>query len=60
MVLERLQWHKPLRLVRAITIPVVIYGVLRSTLHRSSLGTLFVLGRLNVALTGTQTTTGSG
>lgn len=43
MVLERLQWHKPLRLVRAITIPVVICGVLLSTLHQSSLGTLFVI-----------------
>ncbi len=43
MVLERLRWHRPLRLIRAVTVPVVICGVLLSTLHQSSLGTLFII-----------------
>ena len=43
IVLERFDLQKPLRIVRAITIPVVICGVLLSTLHQSSLGTLFVI-----------------
>lgn len=43
IVLERFNLQKPLRIVKAITIPVVICGVLLSTLHQSSLGTLFVI-----------------
>ena len=43
MVLERFNLQTPLRIVKTITIPVVILGVLLSTLHQSSLGTLFVI-----------------
>jgi Ni/Fe-hydrogenase subunit HybB-like protein len=42
-VLERFQWHKPLRIIKAITIPLVIAGVLLSTLHQSSLGSLYLI-----------------
>jgi c(7)-type cytochrome triheme protein len=43
LVLSRLGWKKPLKIVRAIYIPLVILGVLLSTLHQSSLGTLYVI-----------------
>ncbi|MBN2354477.1 polysulfide reductase NrfD, partial [candidate division KSB1 bacterium] len=40
---EKLRFEKPLRILRTITVPVVIVGVLLSTLHQSSLGTLYVI-----------------
>lgn len=43
VLFEKLGWEKPLRLVRAITIPLVIIGVLLSTLHQSSLGSLYLI-----------------
>jgi Ni/Fe-hydrogenase subunit HybB-like protein len=43
IVLERFQWHKPLRIIRGVTIPLVICGVILSTLHQSSLGTLYLI-----------------
>ena len=43
MLLERFKLHTPLKIVCAITVPVVIAGVLLSTLHQSSLGTLYVI-----------------
>jgi len=43
VVLERLRWRLPLRLLRAVMIPLVIAGVLLSTLHQSSLGSLFLI-----------------
>ena len=42
-VFERFRMQKPLKLLRAITIPLVIVGVLLSTLHQSSLGSLFLI-----------------
>jgi Ni/Fe-hydrogenase subunit HybB-like protein len=42
-VLETLGLHKPLRIVKAATIPLVIVGVMLSTLHQSSLGSLFLI-----------------
>src|SRR5271157_3898449 len=42
-VLERFRLHKPLRVVKAITIPLVITGVMLSTLHQSSLGSLYLI-----------------
>jgi len=42
-VLERFHLHKPLRVVKAATIPLVIVGVMLSTLHQSSLGSLFLI-----------------
>lgn len=43
MVFERLKWGRLLRLVRALTIPLVIIGVVLSTMHQSSLGSLFLI-----------------
>jgi len=40
---ERLNWHVPLRIIRAIQIPLVITGVVLSTLHQSSLGTMLLM-----------------
>src|SRR5208283_5328787 len=42
-VLERFHLQTPLRVVKAATIPLVIAGVLLSTLHQSSLGSLFLI-----------------
>ena len=42
-VLERFHLERPLKVVRAILIPLVICGVILSTLHQSSLGTLYLI-----------------
>ncbi|MBZ5565494.1 MAG: Ni/Fe-hydrogenase cytochrome b subunit [Acidobacteriia bacterium] len=42
-VFERFRLHGPLRLIHSVTIPLVIAGVLLSTLHQSSLGSLFLI-----------------
>src|SRR5438045_8709023 len=43
IVLERFNLQKPLKVVRAILIPLVICGGILSTLHQSSLGTLYLI-----------------
>src|SRR6201997_4899019 len=43
IVLERFNLQKPLKVVRAILIPLVICGVILSPLHQSSLGTLYLI-----------------
>ena len=43
IVLERFNMQKPLKIIRAILIPLVIFGVILSTLHQSSLGTLYLI-----------------
>jgi len=43
LVFERFGLQVPLKLVRTIYVPLVIAGVLLSTLHQSSLGTLYVI-----------------
>jgi Ni/Fe-hydrogenase subunit HybB-like protein len=43
IVLERFNLQKPLQVVRAVLIPLVIGGVILSTLHQSSLGTLYLI-----------------
>lgn len=43
LLLEKFRWHRALRFVHSITIPVVIAGVILSTLHQSSLGALFLI-----------------
>lgn len=43
IVLERFNMQKPLRIVKKILIPLVICGVILSTLHQSSLGTLYLI-----------------
>ena len=43
LVLERFRLERARRVLRGIMIPVVILGVILSTLHQSSLGTLFLI-----------------
>ncbi len=43
IVLERFHLQKPIRIIRGILIPLVIAGVLLSTLHQSSLGSLYLI-----------------
>jgi len=43
IVFERLRMEKALRIQHAIVIPLVILGVLLSTLHQSSLGSLYLI-----------------
>jgi Ni/Fe-hydrogenase subunit HybB-like protein len=43
IVLERFNLQKPLNIVRAALIPLVILGVILSTLHQSSLGTVYLI-----------------
>jgi len=43
IVLERFNLQKPLKIIRAVLIPLVIGGVILSTLHQSSLGTLYLI-----------------
>jgi len=43
VLFERFRLQRPLRILHSITMPIVILGVLLSTLHQSSLGTLYVI-----------------
>ena len=43
IVLERFNLQKPLKYIRAALIPIVIAGVIFSTLHQSSLGTVYLI-----------------
>jgi len=43
IVLERFNLQKPLKIIRGILIPLVIGGVILSTLHQSSLGTVYLI-----------------
>lgn len=43
MLFERLGWPRMLQIQHAITLPVVLVGVVLSTLHQSSLGSLFLI-----------------
>jgi Ni/Fe-hydrogenase subunit HybB-like protein len=43
VVFERFRWQRPLRIVKVLTVPLVIAGVLLSTLHQSSLGGLYLI-----------------
>lgn len=40
---ERLRWRKAWKVVHAITLPLVILGVVLSTMHQSSLGSLWLI-----------------
>lgn len=40
---ERLGWGKPKKWITQVTIPLVIAGVILSTLHQSSLGSLYLI-----------------
>jgi Ni/Fe-hydrogenase subunit HybB-like protein len=43
MVFEKFGWNRPLHWIHRISVPLMILGVLLSTLHQSSLGTLFLI-----------------
>lgn len=43
MLFERLRLEKPLKVIHAFTIPLVILGVILSMLHQSSLGSLYLI-----------------
>jgi Ni/Fe-hydrogenase subunit HybB-like protein len=43
VVLERLQLDRPRRMLHAVATPLVIAGVILSTLHQSSLGSLYLI-----------------
>lgn len=49
VVFERFNLERPLKVIKAITIPLVVLGVILSTLHQSSLGSLFLIipGRMH-------------
>jgi len=43
VVFERLRMPGPRRILRAITIPLIILGITLSTMHQSSLGSMFLI-----------------
>ncbi len=43
MLFEKLDWQKLLKIQRMITLPLVVVGVILSTLHQSSLGALYLI-----------------
>jgi len=43
LVFEKIHWHRALRVQRAFTVPLVILGVVLSTLHQSSLGSVYLI-----------------
>ena len=43
VVFERFRLHRATKVVHALTIPLVLVGVILSTLHQSSLGSLFLI-----------------
>jgi Ni/Fe-hydrogenase subunit HybB-like protein len=43
VVFEQFRWTKALRIMHAVLIPLVILGVILSTLHQSSLGSLYLI-----------------
>ncbi len=43
VVFEKFRMEKPLKIIKRVTIPLVILGVVLSTLHQSSLGSLFLI-----------------
>jgi Ni/Fe-hydrogenase subunit HybB-like protein len=51
MVFEKLGWHKPLAWLKLISVPLMVLGVILSTLHQSSLGSLYLIApeRLDAA-----------
>jgi Ni/Fe-hydrogenase subunit HybB-like protein len=48
VILEKFKLTKLMKIVKAITIPVVIFGVLFSTLHQSSFGSLYLIAPAKV------------
>jgi Ni/Fe-hydrogenase subunit HybB-like protein len=42
-IINKIKWNIPLKIVRSIQIPLVITGIVLSTLHQSSLGTMLLI-----------------
>ncbi|HTX20212.1 MAG TPA: Ni/Fe-hydrogenase cytochrome b subunit [Bacteroidota bacterium] len=49
VVLEKFHLHAPIRILRTISLPIVVAGVILSTLHQSSFGSLYLVvpGRMH-------------
>jgi len=43
ILFERLKWHRATKMVKAVIVPLVGLGFLLSTLHQSSLGSLYLI-----------------
>lgn len=43
IALEKFRWARLLRIIRKVSLPIMVLGVLLSTLHQSSLGSLFLI-----------------
>ncbi len=43
LVMQKFGWHRAIAIMQKITLPLVIVGATLSTLHQSSLGSLFVI-----------------
>ncbi|MGE5315376.1 MAG: NrfD/PsrC family molybdoenzyme membrane anchor subunit [Acidobacteriota bacterium] len=43
VVLEKFKMHKTMAILHSLSIPIIILGVLLSTLHQSSLGTMYLI-----------------
>jgi Ni/Fe-hydrogenase subunit HybB-like protein len=43
VVFEKFGWHKPIEWIHRISVPLMIMGILLSTLHQSSLGSLYLI-----------------
>ena len=43
IVFDALGWKVPLKIIRRITIPLVVLGIMLSTLHQSTLGTMLTI-----------------
>jgi len=43
VVFEKFGWHRPMAWIHRISVPLMIVGVLLSTLHQSSLGSLYLI-----------------
>lgn len=43
IIFEKFKLERPLKIIRSISIPLVILGVILSTLHQSSLGSLYLI-----------------
>jgi len=41
--IRRIDWHAPWRVIRTIQIPLVVLGIVLSTLHQSSLGSMLLM-----------------
>jgi Ni/Fe-hydrogenase subunit HybB-like protein len=43
VVFEKFGWHKPMAWIHKISVPLMILGILLSTLHQSSIGSLYLI-----------------